>query len=299
MLRSTASTRPLSTLLAVLLLSGGAVACGSSGGEPDQSVTIPSTPLTDPGATGAGASSAAPAAGSSTGSPDSGAQAPASTVNPLLATDATVHVVGSPGRLWVWATVDRAAVVRRTPATSARSIGTIATTTPEGTAGNVQILATQTVKGTVWTRVAFPSLPNGGVGWIPRSSLGALHLVDTQLTIDRKHLVATLRRDGKIIFTAPVGVGQNATPTPSGTFFIRDQLAGFNGSPVYGPIAFGTSARSAVLTDWPAGGYVGIHGTNEPQLIPGQVSHGCVRLRNPDILRLAKLMPIGSSVRII
>jgi hypothetical protein len=31
----------------------------------------------------------------------------------------------------------------------------------------------------------------------------------------------------------------------------------------------GTSARSRVLTDWPAGGFIGIHGTDEPALIPG------------------------------
>ena len=65
-----------------------------------------------------------------------------------------------------------------------------------------------------------------------------------------------------------------------------------------GPLAFGTSARSAVLTDWPEGGFVGIHGTNEPGLIPGRVSHGCIRLRNRDILRLARLMPVGTPVTI-
>src|SRR3712207_7736823 len=59
-----------------------------------------------------------------------------------------------------------------------------------------------------------------------------------------------------------------------------------------GPLAFGTSARSRVLTDWPDGGFVGIHGTDRPDLLPGRVSHGCVRLRNEDILRLSALMPI-------
>ena len=69
-------------------------------------------------------------------------------------------------------------------------------------------------------------------------------------------------------------------------------------SPFYGPVAFGTSARSAVLTDWPAGGFVGIHGTDQPELIPGRVSHGCIRLRNADIVRLARLMPVGTPVTI-
>jgi lipoprotein-anchoring transpeptidase ErfK/SrfK len=69
-------------------------------------------------------------------------------------------------------------------------------------------------------------------------------------------------------------------------------------SPFYGPVAFGTSARSAVLTDWPDGGYIGIHGTNHPELIPGRISHGCIRLRNRDIIRLARRMPIGTPITI-
>jgi lipoprotein-anchoring transpeptidase ErfK/SrfK len=52
------------------------------------------------------------------------------------------------------------------------------------------------------------------------------------------------------------------------------------------------------LTDWPGGGFIGIHGTNEPQLLPGRVSHGCIRLRNRDIARLAELMPVGTPVTI-
>ena len=67
---------------------------------------------------------------------------------------------------------------------------------------------------------------------------------------------------------------------------------------MYGPLAFGTSARSSVLTDWPAGGYIGIHGTDRPELLPGLVSHGCIRLRNAAILRLAELMPVGTPLTI-
>jgi lipoprotein-anchoring transpeptidase ErfK/SrfK len=66
----------------------------------------------------------------------------------------------------------------------------------------------------------------------------------------------------------------------------------------YGPIAFGTSAQSQTLTDWPAGGFVAIHGTNEPGLIPGRPSHGCIRLRNPDLVRLARPLPIGTPLEI-
>ena len=210
-----------------------------------------------------------------------------------------VHVAGVPGRLWLWATVDRASVVRAEPNPAARRVGRVTRTTPERTAGVVQFLATTTVKGVPWVEVAFASVPNGRTGWVPRATLGPVHLVRTQLTVDRTRLVATLRRSGKVVFTAPVAVGSKETPTPAGVFFVRDRLAGFPDAPAYGPVAFGTSARSTVLTDWPGGGYIGLHGTDEPGLIPGHVSQGCVRFRNRDILRLARLLPIGSSVRIL
>jgi lipoprotein-anchoring transpeptidase ErfK/SrfK len=43
---------------------------------------------------------------------------------------------------------------------------------------------------------------------------------------------------------------------------------------------------------------VGIHGTNQPELIPGRPSHGCVRVPNAKIVRLVKLMPVGTPVLI-
>jgi L,D-transpeptidase catalytic domain len=213
--------------------------------------------------------------------------------------DPLIHVAGIPGRLWLWATVDRPSVVRADPSPAAPGVGRVTRLTPEGTAGNVRFLATTTVRGVVWVRVAFASLPNGLTGWVPRTALGAVQLVRTELTVDRATLTATLRRSGKVIFRTSVAVGSRETPTPAGSFFVRDELAGFPDAPAYGPVAFGTSARSAVLTDWPGGGYIGLHGTDQPDLIPGYVSQGCVRFRNRDILRLAKLLPIGSSVRIL
>jgi lipoprotein-anchoring transpeptidase ErfK/SrfK len=74
-------------------------------------------------------------------------------------------------------------------------------------------------------------------------------------------------------------------------------LYGFD-DPFYGPVAFGTSARSPTLTEWPGGGFIGIHGTNQPGILPGRVSHGCIRLRNADIVRLARLLPVGSPLTV-
>jgi lipoprotein-anchoring transpeptidase ErfK/SrfK len=115
--------------------------------------------------------------------------------------------------------------------------------------------------------------------------------------VDRARLTATLVRSRRPVFRARVGVGTSSAPTPGGQFYVRNQLSRYR-SPFYGPIAFGTTARSAGLSDWPAGGFVGIHGTNRPELIPGRISHGCIRMVNADIVRLARLMPIGTPLTV-
>lgn len=152
--------------------------------------------------------------------------------------------------------------------------------------------------GRIWLQVRVPMRPRPRRGWVPRDAMGDLAAVRTKLHVDRRRLRATLLRDGRRIWSARVGVGAPSTPTPAGRHWVRTRLKGIRGRPMYGPWAFGTSAYS-VLTDWPGGGVVGIHGTDEPALIPGRPSHGCVRVRNAAIRRLARLMPIGTPIEIV
>jgi lipoprotein-anchoring transpeptidase ErfK/SrfK len=197
-----------------------------------------------------------------------------------------------------WSPVERAVPARSAPRSGAPVLAALSTKTPEGTANLVLVLSTRTdARGEVWARARLPVLPNNSTGWIPRNALGPYFLVRTHLVVDRNRFTATLYRAGKRIFRAPIGVGRPESPTPRGNFYIRNKLTRFR-SAFYGPIAFGTSARSAVLTDWPAGGFVGIHGTNTPERLPGAVSHGCIRMRNSDIVALARLMPVGTPLTV-
>lgn len=195
-----------------------------------------------------------------------------------------------------WATVERSTIARSSP--GGRRVASLTTRTPEGTSNLVAVLGRAKVRaGALWIRVRLPVLPNDSTGWVPRRSLGGYHTVDTRLVVDRRRLRAELFRAGKRIFSTGVGIGRAQSPTPAGRFYVRVKLTSYK-SRFYGPLAFGTSARSAVLTDWPAGGFVGIHGTDQPELLPGRVSHGCVRMANDAILKLGKLMPVGTPVTI-
>ena len=181
-----------------------------------------------------------------------------------------------------WAVLMRPAIVRARPGLAERVITKLPKGTTDGTQNDVLVLSrTDISPSKSWYRVRLPILPNNSVGYVQKRDLSPLFTVKTHLYIDRGRLTATLKRSGKVVFKTRVGVGKSYWPTPRGEFYVRDKLTNFN-NPFYGPLAFGISARSAVLTDWPGGGYVGIHGTNEPRIIPGRISHGCIRLRIPD-----------------
>jgi L,D-transpeptidase catalytic domain len=197
-----------------------------------------------------------------------------------------------------WAFVLRRAPVRSKPKASARVMTRLSTITTDFTQNLVLVLdAVDISPKQTWYHVRLPILPNNTTGWVRRGYLSKLRTVRTHLYVDRRSFTATLQRDGVPIFKAVVGVGRSYWPTPRGEFYIRDKLTNF-GDPFYGPVAFGTSARSAVLTDWPGGGFVGVHGTNQPGILPGPVSHGCIRMRNPSIVQLERLMPVGTPLTI-
>lgn len=190
--------------------------------------------------------------------------------------------------------------IRSTPAKSARVIAHLKINTEDRLPNNYVVLRSWTDPhgAALWYQVRIPGRPNGRTGWVRSDSLGPLQTIRTQLVVDRHTLRITLFRGGHKIFRAPVGVGKASTPTPGGHFWVREKLVLGGGHGVYGPLAFGTSAYSNKLTDWPRGGVVGIHGTNEPNLVPGRPSHGCIRMHNRDIKHLARLLPIGTPLLI-
>ena len=194
-----------------------------------------------------------------------------------------------------WAHVATPGPVRTAPRRSARSVARLRYWTEHGRPEVYLALESRVAAGKPWIRIRVPGRPNGRTGWVPARALGKLHVVRTQLVVDRRTAHATLYRRGKAIWRAPVGVGAPGTPTPAGRFWVRERLRGNGG--VYGPWALGTSAYSA-LSEWPKGGVIAIHGTNQPGLLPGRPSHGCVRVRNGDITRLVRLLPIGTPLRI-
>lgn len=204
-----------------------------------------------------------------------------------------------------WAFVRSATVARRRPLGSARAIAKVARRTPLNTREVVLALSETRAAGSrTWTRIRFPTRSQTSTGWVPRRALGRYRLVTTAMRIDRESLVATLEDGGTQVWRARVAVGTQADPTPTGRFYVNSRIVPVEDGAArpegfYGVFAFGTSAYAPNLSDWPGGGIVAVHGTNRPDLIPGRVSKGCIRVNNERVSRLRGLMPLGTPIEIV
>ncbi|MET1013054.1 MAG: L,D-transpeptidase [Paenisporosarcina sp.] len=87
----------------------------------------------------------------------------------------------------------------------------------------------------------------------------------------------------RLIKTYPIAVGKILSPTPFGTYKIINRQLNPGGP--FGVLWMGLSKP-----------HYGIHGTNNPASIGKNVSHGCIRMHNHDVLELSSSVPNGTRV---
>jgi len=128
---------------------------------------------------------------------------------------------------------------------------------------------------------------NGGPRWI--------HL---RLSARKLYLM-----DGNCLLKAyPVAVGRSSMPTPQGTFYIIRKDV----NPTWYPPSWASETKPVPYPYSPLGPRrlllsnpsYGIHGTLNPSSIGTNVTHGCIRLYNQDIIQLFDLVAVGTIVRI-
>lgn len=154
------------------------------------------------------------------------------------------------------------------------------------------------VGGTLWYQVQLPRRPNGATGWI-RADQARLVPLAWRVDVSLSRHQATLFHNGQPVRSFPVAVGQPATPTPTGSFYVMLKLHPPQISWVYGAYALGLAAWSNVLDQFGTGdGEIALHGTANTADLGRDVSHGCVRFDNQAITYLAGVLPIGTPVTI-
>ena len=113
---------------------------------------------------------------------------------------------------------------------------------------------------------------------------------------DRK---IALLEDGRVVKVYPIAVGKRSTPSPSGSFHIATKVVKptwYQPGKVVGP-----GPANPLGTRWMGLGFkgYGIHGTNQPRSIGKAASHGCIRMRIPDVEELFELVQVGDPVELV
>jgi lipoprotein-anchoring transpeptidase ErfK/SrfK len=150
-----------------------------------------------------------------------------------------------------------------------------------------------------WEKVYIPIRPNGSTAWI-RGRQVTLALNPYRIRVSLSAHKLTVWKGGRVVQRERAGVGRSIVPTPAGTYYLAELLAQPNPNGIYGPYAFGLSAFSNVLYSFGGGpGQIGIHGTNNPASLGTNASHGCIRISNAGITKLARILPLGTPVTIV
>lgn len=124
--------------------------------------------------------------------------------------------------------------------------------------------------------ILYMSLPAG-------ASASASSRYTIHVDVEQKCL--TLFQDDSILRRYTVATGAWDTPTPLGVFRITHRFSGMMGG-------FGTCFLG-LNVPW---GNFGIHGTNKPESIGSDASHGCIRMQVQDAEELYSLVPNGTVV---
>jgi lipoprotein-anchoring transpeptidase ErfK/SrfK len=151
-----------------------------------------------------------------------------------------------------------------------------------------------------WYEVLLPSRPNGSSAWVPASSVTAtVPTVRVDVSLAAHTLQVVRIADGAVLLTSAIGAGAPSRPTPTGLFFVRDFFPTQGANHPYGPMAFGLSGHSDVLTSFGTGdGRIAIHGTNAPSTIGADASNGCVHVPNDVDRALIPILTLGTPVTI-
>jgi lipoprotein-anchoring transpeptidase ErfK/SrfK len=107
----------------------------------------------------------------------------------------------------------------------------------------------------------------------------------TRIIVDLSDRRLYVLKDDVVVRSFPVGIGRIVSQTPVGEFTIINKQENPGGP--FGVLWMGLSKP-----------HYGIHGTNDPSSIGREVSRGCIRMHNADVLELSAMAPVGTRVTI-
>jgi len=159
------------------------------------------------------------------------------------------------------------------------------------------VLRDQNINGERWLKLRLPERPNNSFAWVREDDV-TLSSTPARVEVDVSERRVTLFWGGEEKWSERIIVGAPSTPTPTGQFAIYERYR--TGGDLR-PWVFETTAHSEALKTFDGGpGRVAMHGRHGGLYAPWgtAVSHGCMRMPDKALERIAKQAPIGAPLRI-
>lgn len=124
-----------------------------------------------------------------------------------------------------------------------------------------------------------------------------------KLVVDLSDRRVYMYRQNTVVASYPIGVGKKGWETPIGTFEVM-HMQKFPAwqHPITGKV-FAAGPNSPLGERWigfwsDGHNEIGFHGTPDSELVGSPVSHGCLRMRNPDVRLLYEQISLGVPVQV-
>ena len=210
---------------------------------------------------------------------------------------------GPPSRTTAWTATPRQRIaLRAEPAARAKSLGRARLRTPSGNANRLLVMGSGVDQaGVTWVRV----LVSGGMepvtAWAP---VGQLRVAETPFRVEIR--IASRRlsllQGGHRLLSSRVGVGGAGTPTPLGTFAVREIVRpGRITARAIGPVVVALTGMTSTPNEFPDEvrrlALIGL-GRNSSRLLRGAPTLGSVRTTNRAVVLLGRVIASGVPVTI-
>ncbi|PIQ25090.1 MAG: hypothetical protein COW02_12810 [Comamonadaceae bacterium CG12_big_fil_rev_8_21_14_0_65_59_15] len=127
------------------------------------------------------------------------------------------------------------------------------------------------------------------------------------LRVSKRLQTLQVIENGQVLLSVPVSTGLGPKDTPEGSFSIISKVPNppYYGSPHLGRRSYppkhphnplGTRWMQLNVGHFKTRVAIGLHGTDEPNLIGKAISGGCVRMHNGDVEQLFKILRVGMKV---
>lgn len=150
------------------------------------------------------------------------------------------------------------------------------------------------------SEVYLPVEPNGSTGWVLNSDV-TFSKTPFRIVVALSDYSLKVFDGANEVMQVDIGIGQDERPTPGGVYYVKELLKQPDPNGVYGPYAYGLSGFSETLDEFKGNDpVIGIHGTNDADSFGEDVSSGCMRMPNDQIMKLVKevQVPLGTPVYI-